>query len=67
MKRIPIDTIWKFIKVCTRTCRTIKVPDFFKMRNKVRSKTNCKHLHVTGPTPNDWVCNDCGYVEGKGK
>ena len=39
MIRIPIDTIWKFIKICGKKgCKTYKIPDFFAMRNKLRKK-----------------------------
>ena len=42
MIRIPIDVIWKYVKVCSKSCsdkcKIYKVPDFFAMRNKLRKK-----------------------------
>ena len=38
MIKIPIDTIWKYVKVCSDKCKVYKIPDFFTMRNKVRKK-----------------------------
>ena len=43
--RIPIDVIWKYVKICGDKCKSCgdkckvyKIPDFFNMRNKVRKK-----------------------------
>ena len=38
--KIPIDVIWKYVKVCSKSCgdKIYKVPDFFTMRNKLRKK-----------------------------